>query len=38
MFERSLALPASERRRTDDGIDVLPVDAFVEELASGRLF
>lgn len=28
----------TKRRRTDDGIDVLPVDAFVEELTGGRLF
>ena len=27
-----------KRRRTDDGINVLPVDAFIEDLAGGRLF
>lgn len=28
----------SKRRRTDDGIDVLPVAAFLEELSNGELF
>jgi len=35
---RCIVCLETKRRRTDDGIDVLPVDAFVEELASGRLF
>jgi len=35
---RCIVCLEAKPRRTDDGIDVLPVDAFVEEVAGGRLF
>ena len=38
LVRRTLVYTGERRMRTDDGIDILPLPSFLEELADGRIW